>query len=415
MRIVERPSPNHGDRRGQVPSLIVLHYTAMDSAEAAIERLCAVEHQVSAHYLIDRDGTVTRMVPEDRRAWHAGAGAWRGIADVNSHSIGIELDNDACSPFPEAQMRSLDALLRDVRRRWGIPKENVIGHSDCAPGRKSDPGPLFDWRRLEAQGHAIRVPAGEAEGDFVAAARAAGWTAEADAAALLDAVRLRHRVEARGAPPDARDVFIVRWLGERALRRGPKDILATYERQAEVYDARRSRAGIEDRWLERFAGLMPQGAVLDLGCGAGAPVADWLVQRGRRVTGVDGARAMIALAAARLPGQDWIVADMRGLALGRRFAGIVAWNSFFHLTPEDQAAMFPVFAAHALPGAPLLFTCGPAAGEAWGQVGDEEVYHASLSPGDYSRLLDENGFDVLDFAIEDPDCDRHTVCLARRR
>ncbi|SOH92504.1 Methyltransferase domain-containing protein [Monaibacterium marinum] len=413
--ITQRASPNYGDRRGHVPSLIVLHYTAMDSAEAAICRLCEEEHQVSAHYVIGRDGDVTQLVPEDQRAWHAGAGAWGDITDVNSHSIGVELDNDGFSAFPDVQMRALDGLLRAMRRRWDIPKQNVIGHSDLAPGRKSDPGALFDWGRLAAQGHAILVPEGvAAPGDFRAAARAAGWTAVADDDVLLDAVRLRHRPAARGLPLDGRDMFIVRWLGDLAVRRGPEDILATYERQAVSFDARRRR-GMEEDWLSRFAALMPDGPVLDLGCGAGQPIADWFMRRGRSVTGVDGAAAMLALAQQRMPDQDWVQADMRGLDLGRKFAGIIAWNSFFHLKPTDQAAMFPVFRAQAQSGAPLMFTCGPSAGEVWGQVGGEDVYHASLATDHYARLLDENGFDLLDFVIEDPTCGGHTICLARRR
>lgn len=398
-----------------MPSLVVIHYTAMNSAEDAICRLCAAEHQVSAHYVIGREGDVSQLVAEDRRAWHAGAGRWGRITDVNSHSIGIELDNDGTSPFPDVQMRALDELLRGMRARWNISKENVIGHSDLAPGRKSDPGPLFDWGRLARQGHALWVPEGEAQvADFRSAARDAGWTADASDAVLLDAMRLRHRPKARGLPLDARDMFILRWLGDATARRGPEDILGTYERQARHFDAKRSRGGMEAGWLTKFAALLPDGPILDLGCGTGAPIAEWFVARGRGVTGVDGAAAMLALAAQRMPEQDWIQADMRGLALNRQFAGLIAWNSFFHLTPHDQAAMFPIFAAHLLPGGPLMFTCGPAAGETWGQVGGEDVYHASLSPDAYRDLLDRHGFEVVDFVVEDPDCARHSVCLARK-
>jgi len=387
----------------------------MHSAEAAICRLCEEEHQVSAHYVIARDGTVSQLVAEDRRAWHAGAGRWGAITDVNSQSIGIELDNDGASDFPDVQMQALNVLLRGIRRRWNINKEAVIGHSDLAPGRKSDPGPLFDWRRLAAQGHAVLVPEGITDiDDFRTAAQAAGWTAEASDEVLLDAVRLRHRPAARGLPLDGRDMFIVNWLGDRANRRGPQDTLATYERQAQHFDAQR-RAGIENGWLARFAALMPDGPVLDLGCGAGQPIAEWFVAQGRAVTGVDGAAAMLAIAAQRMPDQDWVQADMRELALGRDFAGIIAWNSFFHLTPADQAAMFPVFAAHADSGAPLMFTCGPTAGEVWGQVGGEDVYHASLSPDEYRKLLDDHGFALIDFVAEDPTCDMHTICLAQKR
>lgn len=143
------PSPNFSDRRdGATPSLVVLHYTAMESAEAACRRLCDPEAEVSAHYLIDYDGTVLSLVDEDRRAWHAGAGHWGKIADVNSHSIGIELQNTGAEPFGERQMAALERLLQDIMARRGIGPEGVIGHEHSAPGRKIDPGPKFDWARL---------------------------------------------------------------------------------------------------------------------------------------------------------------------------------------------------------------------------------------------------------------------------
>ena len=148
--IAWHPSPNFGERRdGARPSIIVIHYTAMESAEAAIERLCAPEFEVSAHYVIARDGGITQLVKEQDRAWHAGAGEWHGITDVNSYSIGIELDNDGTSPFSAPLMDSLEHLLPDIMGRWSIPSKNVIGHEVCAPGRKTDPGPKFDWQRLK--------------------------------------------------------------------------------------------------------------------------------------------------------------------------------------------------------------------------------------------------------------------------
>ena len=151
------PSPNFGERRGGArPSLIVLHYTAMAGAEAALRRLTDPEAEVSAHYLIDYDGTVLSLVEEDKRAWHAGAGGWGDITDVNSHSIGIELQNTGTEPFGEPQMASLETLLNAIMARWGIAAENVIGHDECAPGRKVDPGERFDWGRLVRQGLAAR-------------------------------------------------------------------------------------------------------------------------------------------------------------------------------------------------------------------------------------------------------------------
>lgn len=151
------PSPNFGERReGARPSLILLHYTAMDSAAAACARLCDPAAEVSAHYLIDYDGTVMSLVAEDARAWHAGAGSWGEIEDVNSYSIGIELQNTGFEPFGALQMDALERLLRQIMGRWGIGPESVIGHEDTAPGRKIDPGPRFDWARLNRQGLAAR-------------------------------------------------------------------------------------------------------------------------------------------------------------------------------------------------------------------------------------------------------------------
>ncbi|GFE48500.1 N-acetylmuramoyl-L-alanine amidase [Roseobacter cerasinus] len=202
--MIERPSPNFGPRRdGLTPSIIVLHYTAMASAEAAIQRLCDPKAEVSAHYVICRTGAVTRLVPEDQRAWHAGTGEWRGWTDINSRSIGIELDNAGDHPFPEPQMAALDALLRDICARWPISPENIIGHSDMAPGRKSDPGPRFGWARLARQGLAApgapsRPLADVSAQRFRTLAQAAGFTANVDDATLLAAVRLRFRPHSRG-------------------------------------------------------------------------------------------------------------------------------------------------------------------------------------------------------------------------
>ncbi|MEL6885017.1 MAG: N-acetylmuramoyl-L-alanine amidase [Pseudomonadota bacterium] len=204
MEIHQHPSPNHGPRRdGLTPRFVVLHYTAMDSVGAAIDRLCDPQHEVSAHYIICRSGRVTQLVAEGRRAWHAGAGEWQGLRDMNSRSIGIELDNDGQGPFAEALMQSLEALLRRVLVAWNIPARNVIGHSDMAPGRKVDPGPWFDWGRLEAAGLAGRrgYDFGPRDGtlDFFAAlARDAGYTDDVDPETLLAAVRLRYRSFATG-------------------------------------------------------------------------------------------------------------------------------------------------------------------------------------------------------------------------
>ncbi|MCK0142692.1 N-acetylmuramoyl-L-alanine amidase [Aliiroseovarius sp. F20344] len=205
MRAISHPSPNFGPRRdGLQPSLIVLHYTAMPDPDEALTRLCDPEHEVSAHYLIYRDGRLFRMVEEDQRAWHAGAGSWRGMDDINSRSIGIEIDNDGASPFSEPQMCTLEQLLSGVMTRWDIPPAAVIGHSDMAPGRKFDPGPRFDWARLARQGLAVCSGTSGSIGDpsfdtFRSCAAKLGYPTDIDDATLLAAVRLRHRPWGEGA------------------------------------------------------------------------------------------------------------------------------------------------------------------------------------------------------------------------
>ncbi len=204
--IIEYPSPNFGPRRdGLRPELVVLHYTAMATAEAALDRLCDPAPEVSAHYLICEKGRVFRLVDEKMRAWHAGAGTWQGKADINSRSIGIELDNRGTHPFSEPQMAALETLLPAILTRWTIPASGVIGHSDMAPGRKFDPGPSFDWRRLARQGLAIWPDDQPAEGDWYRAAAALGY--DVDSADALAAFRARFRPWATG-PLDAEDARI---------------------------------------------------------------------------------------------------------------------------------------------------------------------------------------------------------------
>lgn len=162
MEIIDHPSPNHTERRGGArATIVVVHYTAMDSAQSAAKRLCDPAAEVSAHYLVDADGTVLRLVAEDRRAWHAGASQWGDVTDVNSQSIGIELANPGhhagYPPFPEAQMAAMEGLLGAILPRWSIPPERVLGHACIAPGRKIDPGEKFDWRRLALQGLSVWV------------------------------------------------------------------------------------------------------------------------------------------------------------------------------------------------------------------------------------------------------------------
>ncbi len=185
--------------------MVVIHFTAMDSCKAARDRLCDPQFEVSAHYLIGNDGAVLQLVAEAMRAWHAGAGRWGDVTDVNSRSIGIELDNTGAHPFSEPQMQALEALLGGILDRWRIPPERVIGHSDMAPLRKGDPGPRFDWRRLARAGLSV-WPCDGAEGDFTDAATRFGYAPDLSPEARLAAFRLRFRPWAEGplTPEDSR-------------------------------------------------------------------------------------------------------------------------------------------------------------------------------------------------------------------
>lgn len=194
-------------------------------------------------------------------------------------------------------------------------------------------------------------------------------------------------------------------------------VVGLYERHARAWIADRLRGSFPERhWLERFAALVPPAAsVLDVGCGAGAPIAEFLIGAGLRVTGIDSSATMIETCRARQPRGEWLVADMRSVSLARAFHGIVAWDSFFHLTREEQRLMFPRFASHAAPGAALLFTSGTDDGEAIGSYAGEPLYHASLSTEEYRSLLRGNGFLVRDYVADDVRCGNHTVWLAQKQ
>ncbi len=160
LKIADLPSPNCDDRpAGQAIDILLLHYTGMPDAGQAIRRLRDPQAKVSAHYVIDLDGSITRMVPEEKRAWHAGVSCWQGARDINARSIDIEIVNPGHEfgyrPFQLRQMDALVALAKDIKTRHDIPPERVLGHSDVAPTRKLDPGELFDWFRLSVEGIAI--------------------------------------------------------------------------------------------------------------------------------------------------------------------------------------------------------------------------------------------------------------------
>ena len=193
-------------------------------------------------------------------------------------------------------------------------------------------------------------------------------------------------------------------------------ILDLYERHARDFDQNRDRSLFEKAWLDRFLRLVPPGAtILDLGCGMGEPIAAYLLNRGFSVVGIDSSPSMIRLCRERFPESEWIVTDMRRLDLSLTFDGLLAWDSFFHLTADDQRAMFGRFAAHARAGAPLVFTSGSSAGEEIGSYCGEPLYHASLNPEEYVGLLEANNFEVRSHQTNDPDCGGHTIWLARFR
>ena len=213
---IEAPSPNF-DARKAVPDTVILHYTGMETGEAAIERLRDPEAKVSAHYCVEEDGRIFRLVAEERRAWHAGAAFWKGVKDINSASIGIEIVNAGFvdtpagrvyAPFPQAQVDEVVALVRDIQQRHNVRPERIIGHADIAPGRKQDPGPSFPWKQLADAG---LIPWPDAN--------------------LLLVKRLEHEV----APRD------VAWLQERLSRIGynvsrsgqmdvlTKEVVATFQ------------------------------------------------------------------------------------------------------------------------------------------------------------------------------------------
>jgi N-acetylmuramoyl-L-alanine amidase len=171
MRIEDKLSPNHDDRKGVTPSLIILHYTGMQTALDVFKRFRDADSKVSAHYTIDEDGSVYTHVDEERRAWHAGVSFWQGMTDINAHSVGIELVNPGHEwgyrPFTGAQMKSLIPLCKEIMQRWDIEPENVLAHSDVAPDRKQDPGEYFPWKELAS--HGVGVWPAESDEDAVKA------------------------------------------------------------------------------------------------------------------------------------------------------------------------------------------------------------------------------------------------------
>ncbi|KHA53364.1 class I SAM-dependent methyltransferase [Sulfitobacter geojensis] len=188
-----------------------------------------------------------------------------------------------------------------------------------------------------------------------------------------------------------------------------------YDRQASTFDAQRSKSLFEARWLARFTACLPPGGrVLDVGCGSGDPIARWFIAEGFSVTGTDFSPPMLDILRDRWPSGDWRLADMRSLELGECFDGLIAWNSFFHLTQDEQRVVLPRFARHLKTGGTLLVTVGPREGETTGTVGGETVYHASLSPAEYATALENCGLRLTGFLAEDPETQQHSVLMAHK-
>ena len=194
-----------------------------------------------------------------------------------------------------------------------------------------------------------------------------------------------------------------------------KNIIELYRKYAREWVALRGEGLYEKVWLDRLLALVPaQAQILDIGCGSGKPIAAYLLAQGYTVTGVDSSETMLLMARQNFPEQTWLQADMRQFNLAQKFDAILAWDSFFHLTQDDQRHMFAQFARHAKLGTVLMFTSGPAHGEAIGELFGEPLYHASLAPEEYRHLLTQYGFEVLNMVAEDPECTGHTVWLARK-
>ncbi|MFW1811558.1 class I SAM-dependent methyltransferase [Acinetobacter ursingii] len=192
-------------------------------------------------------------------------------------------------------------------------------------------------------------------------------------------------------------------------------IIQIYQKYGRDWTELRGDYLYEKAWLDHFLALLPStgASVLDLGCGSGQPIAAYLIENGCQVTGGDRSEVMLEMARESFPEQTWINVDMRHFRFDQQFDGILAWDSFFHLTPDDQRAMFAQFSAHAKRGAALMFTSGPSHGEAIGEMFGEPLYHASLDAEEYRALLAQYGFDVVKMVAEDAECTGHTVWLAK--
>lgn len=194
-----------------------------------------------------------------------------------------------------------------------------------------------------------------------------------------------------------------------------KNIIRIYQEHGEAWIQLRGSILYEKAWLDHFLSLLPnQATILDLGCGSGKTIAAYFIQQGHRIIGIDSSITMIKMAQHHFPEQVWYVSDMRTIDLKQKFQGILAWDSFFHLTQHDQREMFKQFSLYAESGTALMFTSGPSHGEAIGDLFGEALYHASLSQQEYRSLLKLYGFNVIKMVVEDETCTGHTVWLAQK-
>ena len=199
------------------------------------------------------------------------------------------------------------------------------------------------------------------------------------------------------------------------MQKGEREnVYKVYDKIAHWFAANRYTGLLEKNYLDELVGHLPQGGkVLDLGCGTGKPILEYLLSNGFNVTGVDASAEMLGIARLNFAATEFILQDMRTLNLGRRFDAIIAWDSFFHLSMADQPAMFELFKRHLNPGGILLFTSGTGHGEAWGMNGGENLFHASLDAQEYELLLTKHHFKVLRLKASDPDCGLATIWMAR--
>jgi 2-polyprenyl-3-methyl-5-hydroxy-6-metoxy-1,4-benzoquinol methylase len=191
--------------------------------------------------------------------------------------------------------------------------------------------------------------------------------------------------------------------------------LQVYEKHAHAFDTHRSRSLAEQKWLNKFIDLLPsQGSILDIGCGAGEPISEYLLKQGFHLTGLDASSKMLEIARKRFPQANWIKMNMQELKLDREFDGIISWDGFFHLKQEEQRQVLPLFANHLKPNGALLLTIGHESGEVTGTVDGEKVYHSSLASDEYRKILKKLGFDNIEIKLQDESCGFHSILLAKK-